>query len=192
MSIGGSRKYIVAVAVAAVFGAVVWAASTFTTFSFDPRVAAVKSATVKLLLAEEKIGVVSPELAANLTVQGLPQAQLNQRIDAYLAASKREYQTIFTPARARWCSHLQAGGLKMWLNEKPTRAVSNVHLRVYYWQQVTLTSFGAWVKVRGHYVYEVNGRRVAKAPATFFLRLVGNQASGYRISNEKWLGYNPS
>jgi hypothetical protein len=192
MSIGGSHKYIVAVAMAAVVGALIWAASTLTTFSFDPRVAAVKSATVKLLLAEEKIGVVSPEVAANLTVPGLPKSQQSKRIRGYLASSEREFQIIFTPARARWYSHLQARGLKLWLKEKRTAVVTNTHLQVHYWQQVTLTSFGAWVKVRGQFVHDVNGRRVSKAPATFFLRLVGNQASGYRISNEKWLGYNPS
>jgi len=182
----------VALLVALATGAVFWGASTFTGFSFDPRVAQVKAATVALLESEARLGVVNRELAANLTAPNLPKSQLNQRIRAYLASSSKQYREIFTPARARWYSHLQARGIRLWLQDDPKFIVSSQQLKVHYWEQVIVTDFGAWIKVRGQFQRTVNGRSGNQQPATFYLRLVGSSKAGYRISNEKWLNYNPA
>ena len=181
-----------ALLVALVIGALFWASSTFTGFSLDPRVAQVKAATVKLLESEARLGVVNHELAANLTDQNLSKAQLRQRINRYLASSSKQYREIFTPARARWYAHLQARGIRLWLQDDPKFIVSSQKLKVHYWEQVTVTDFGAWVKVRGQFQRTVNGKSGNQQPATFYLRLVGSSKAGYRISNEKWLNYNPS
>ena len=192
MAVGGSRSLAVALLATLAAGILFWGASTFTGFSLDARVAQVKSAAVSLLESEARLGVVNRQLAANLTVPNLPKSQLRQRINAYLASAATQYREIFTPARTRWYSHLQARGLRLWLQDAPKQIVSEQRLQVQYWEQVTLTDFGAWVKVRGQFKQVVNGRTVKKPPATISLRIEGNPASGYRISNEKWLNYNPS
>jgi hypothetical protein len=178
--------------IASAIGVSLWAMSTFTVFSLDPRVAQIKLASVSLLQSEARIGEINPRSAASLTALNLSPAETERRIKAHLDSADREYAQIFTPARARWYSQLQAKGLKLWLKEGPKHIVSEQKLNVHYWEQVTVTDFGAWVRVRGQFQTVTNGRTVLQAPATFCLRLVGNPISGYRISNEKWVGYNPS
>lgn len=189
---GMRKKLWMLVSLAAVTGAVAALTFRLTPFSLDPRIAQVKSQTVSLLLAEQRLGEVGPELAARLTKPGIIESQQAAVIASYVKAQTPAYFRLNTHHRAATQLDLLKRGLRLWVGENPKWVVTNTTLQIQYWQTVQITSYGAWVKVRGQFHSNVSGMERAIPAATFCLRLVGDAKKGFRIANEKWIGFNPS